>query len=96
MLRVGRTGMVSFPNFGCWKIRWQLLAAGRMPVTDYLPYEWYDTPNIHLLTVRDFHHFCASHDLAIDYSHFLTDGHEVRRLPNVFAKLAIFAVRKRS
>lgn len=95
MLRIGRTGIVSFPNFGYWKIRWQLLATGKMPKTDYLPYEWYDTPNIHLLTVKDFHRFCASHDLVIDYSHYLTDGREVRSLPNILAKLAIFAVRKR-
>lgn len=95
MSRVGRIGIVSFPNFGYWKIRWQLLTSGRMPKTDYLPYEWYDTPNIHLLTVKDFHDFCASHALVIDRALYLTNGWQVKVLPNLLAKLAIFVVRRR-
>lgn len=95
MLRVGAVGIVSFPNFAYWKIRWQLLTTGRMPKTDYLPYEWYDTPNIHLLTVKDFHDFCASHCLAVDQACYLTNGHEVQTLPNLLAKLAIFVVRRK-
>jgi methionine biosynthesis protein MetW len=54
MLRIGRHAIVSFPNFGHWRIRMQLLRRGRMPVTDYLPYSWYDTPNIHHCTIHDF------------------------------------------
>ncbi len=54
MLRIGRHGIVSFPNFGYWRVRWALLATGRMPVTSGLPSRWYDTPNIHLCTIRDF------------------------------------------
>jgi methionine biosynthesis protein MetW len=54
MLRIGRHAIVSFPNFGHWRIRLQLLRRGRMPVTDYLPYSWYDTPNIHHCTIHDF------------------------------------------
>ncbi len=54
VLRVGRRGIVSFPNFGCWKVRMDLGFRGRMPVTQGLPYNWYDTPNIHLLTLQDF------------------------------------------
>jgi len=54
MLRVGRRAIVSFPNFGHWRIRWQLATRGRMPVTKNLSYSWYDTPNIHFCTIRDF------------------------------------------
>lgn len=54
LLRIGRRAVVSFPNFGHWRMRLQLLFRGRMPVTDYLPYRWYDTPNIHFCTIRDF------------------------------------------
>ena len=54
MLRIGRRAIVSFPNFGHWRIRWQLATKGRMPVTENLSYSWYDTPNIHFCTIRDF------------------------------------------
>ncbi|MDD7909406.1 MULTISPECIES: methionine biosynthesis protein MetW [Pseudovibrio] len=54
LLRIGKKVVVSFPNFGHWRNRMQLLTKGRMPVTDYLPYTWYDTPNIHFCTIRDF------------------------------------------
>ncbi|OKL44887.1 methionine biosynthesis protein MetW [Pseudovibrio exalbescens] len=54
LLRIGKKAVVSFPNFGHWRNRLQLLTKGRMPVTDYLPYTWYDTPNIHFCTIRDF------------------------------------------
>ncbi len=58
MLRIGRHGIVSFPNFGHWKIRLKLLATGRMPTTRNLPYSWYDTPNIHFCTIKDFRELC--------------------------------------
>src|SRR6188508_1668231 len=54
MLRIGRRAIVSFPNFGHWRVRWELGVRGRMPVTDNLPHSWYDTPNIHFCTMRDF------------------------------------------
>ncbi|HEX2255347.1 MAG TPA: methionine biosynthesis protein MetW, partial [Afifellaceae bacterium] len=54
LLRIGRKAIVSFPNFGHWRIRWLLASGGRMPVTDSLPVSWYDTPNIHFCTIRDF------------------------------------------
>ena len=94
MLRVGRAGIVSFPNFGYWQVRWQLFASGCMPKTDYLPYQWYDTPNIHLLTVRDFHVFCAEHRFAIETAIYLCDGRRITYAPNLRAKEAIFLVRK--
>ena len=63
LLRIGSKAIVSFPNFGHWKIRFQLLISGRMPVTESLPYTWYDTPNIHFFTIKDFLKLC--HDLNI-------------------------------
>ena len=58
MLRIGRRAVVSFPNFGHWQVRLQLLFAGHMPQTDILPYSWYDTPNIHHCTIKDFRQLC--------------------------------------
>jgi len=58
MLRIGRHGIVSFPNFGHWKIRLKLLFGGRMPTTDNLPYPWYESPNIHFCTIKDFQQLC--------------------------------------
>lgn len=94
MLRVGRVGIVSFPNFGYWRVRSQLLVTGRMPKNDYLPYEWYDTPNIHLLTVSDFHFFCADHGIRIAKAVYLDDGRRIRLLPNLRAKIAIFVIHR--
>jgi methionine biosynthesis protein MetW len=94
MLRVGRTGIVSFPNFGYWRVRAALLLTGRMPKTDYLPYEWYDTPNIHLLTVKDFRVHCAEQGIRIRRALFLGAMGRVTALANVRAKTAIFEVGK--
>src|SRR6186997_3560325 len=60
MLRIGRHAVVSFPNFGHWQVRMQLLFAGHMPRTDMLPYSWYDTPNIHHCTIKDFRQLCTA------------------------------------
>lgn len=65
MARVGRASVVSFPNFGHWRIRLDLLARGRMPKADFLPYEWYDTPNIHLCTVADFEAVVRAEGLTV-------------------------------
>lgn len=59
LLRIGRRAVVSFPNFGHWRVRWHLAARGRMPVTENLPYTWYDTPNIHFCTIDDFAALCG-------------------------------------
>ncbi|TIO94456.1 MAG: methionine biosynthesis protein MetW, partial [Mesorhizobium sp.] len=58
LLRIGNRAIVSFPNFGHWRVRFSLLIKGRMPVTKDLPYSWYDTPNIHFCTIRDFVNLC--------------------------------------
>jgi len=60
MLRIGRRAIVSFPNFGHWRIRMQVMFRGRMPRTDNLPYVWYDSPNIHFCTIKDFRELCAA------------------------------------
>jgi methionine biosynthesis protein MetW len=66
MLRIGHTAIVSFPNFGHWKIRLKLLFFGRMPRTDMLPHTWYDTPNIHFCTIRDFRQLCEEIGVKIE------------------------------
>jgi methionine biosynthesis protein MetW len=100
MLRVGVTGIVSVPNFGYWKIRLQLLLSGRMPKTTSLPYEWYDTPNIHLTTLKDFKEMCKKEKIHIKKQINLIKERECGRcaglMPNVFAEMAIFIVQKNS
>ncbi|MHB1415231.1 MAG: methionine biosynthesis protein MetW [Chloroflexota bacterium] len=94
MLRVGRQGIVSFPNFGHWRVRWALLRTGRMPKAKHIPFEWYDTPNIHLSTVRDFEDLCRADSIRIRRAIFLANGDEVRLLHNLRAELAVFLVEK--
>jgi methionine biosynthesis protein MetW len=89
MLRVGREAIVTFPNFGHWRHRWQVIR-GRMPVSDELPYQWYDTPNIHLCTLRDFETFCATHGIRILQRLVLDQGEPVSVLPNLRGSLAVF------
>jgi methionine biosynthesis protein MetW len=96
MVRVGRLAIVSFPNFAHWVPRSQLLLAGRMPVSRDLPYQWWDTPNIHLCTIQDFRKLCREEGLCIEHEQYLTsvDKDPPPRLvaPNLFARIAIFAV----
>ena len=94
MLRVGRQGIVTFPNFGHWEARLQMLA-GRMPISNDLPYQWYDTPNIHLCTVHDFETFCASHAIRILERIVLHGGRKVSLLPNLLGSLAVFRFEKK-
>jgi methionine biosynthesis protein MetW len=89
MARVGRQGIVSFPNFGHWKHALSLLA-GRMPVTKTIPYQWYDTPNIHLCTPKDFEILAAKLGLTITARALLAEGEPVRVLPALRATLAIY------
>jgi methionine biosynthesis protein MetW len=90
MLRVGRQGIVTFPNFGYWTQRLQVLVAGRMPVSKSLPYEWYNTPNVHLFTIADFEGFCASHKIRVLERLAMTDGRRVTFAPNLRASLAVY------
>ena len=73
LLRIGSKAIVSFPNFGHWKIRLQLLFNGKMPITDGLPYSWYDTPNIHFFTLKDFQNLCKEMNIVIENSIGLTN-----------------------
>lgn len=89
MVRVAREGIVSFPNFGHWKHAFSLLA-GRMPVTKQIPYQWYDTPNIHLCTPKDFEILAARLGLVITDKALLAEGKPVAALPALRATLAIY------
>ena len=94
MLRVGREGMVSFPNFGRWDQRLQVLR-GQMPVSEALPYQWYNTPNVHLCTINDFETFCASHSIRVLERIVMDGGRRVTLLPNLFGSLAVFRFEKK-
>ena len=93
MLRVGREAIVTFPNFGYWKHRWQILA-GRMPVSDNLPYQWYDTPNVHMCTVADFDAFCARKKLRVLGRLVMNHDREQPILPNLLGTLALYRLAK--
>jgi len=94
MARVGRQGVVSFPNFGHWKHLASLLG-GRMPVTKTIPYQWYDTPNIHLCTLKDFEILAAKVGLTITARAVLADGKPVNVLPSLRATLAVYRFQTR-
>ena len=87
--RVGRTGIVAFPNFAYWGNRWSVLR-GRMPVNKTLPYEWYDTPNIRVGTLADFEVLARRNGLRIDDSFGLHEGRVIRVAPNLRASTAVF------
>ena len=93
MLRVGREAIVTFPNFGHWSHRWQIMK-GRMPVSKALPYQWYDTPNIHLCTVADFDAFLAERRFRVENRVVLARGHAVSALANLRGELAIYRFRR--
>ena len=94
MLRVGTEAIVSFPNFGYWQHRWQLLL-GRMPVSDALPFEWHNTPNVHMCTVADFDAFCARKNLRVLNRLVMKDEREQTLLPNLMGTLALYRLAKR-
>ncbi len=94
MLRVGREAVVSFPNFGRWDLRLQI-ALGRMPVSAELPYQWYNTPNVHLFTIADFESFCDSHSIRVLERVVLHRGLPVTTFANFLGSLAVYRVEKR-
>jgi len=91
--RVGRIGIVSFPNFAHWPHRLSVLG-GRMPVTKTLPYQWYDTPNIRVGTFADFEVLARRNGLTILDSFGFHSGHVVRRWPNLLASVAVFKIQR--
>jgi len=98
MLRIGRRAIVSFPNFGHWRVRGDLMVSGRMPVTDTLAYEWYDTPNIHFCTIRDFLVLCrdlgvtVERGIALDRDGGVMSIDGQGRLANLFAAQGLFVL----
>ncbi|MFQ3185108.1 methionine biosynthesis protein MetW [Marinomonas primoryensis] len=96
MLRIGKECIITFPNFGHWRSRLHLALKGRMPVSDFLPYNWYDTPNIHFFTFQDFECLCREKDIKI-LRWAAVDGHLkdhwwIRSMPNLFSETAIFHI----
>lgn len=89
MLRVGREGVVTFPNFGFWRHRLQVLL-GRMPVSEALPYQWYNTPNVRLCTISDFENFCRGEGVRIRERLVLHDGRNIEWRPNLRGSLAVY------
>lgn len=101
MLRIGRRAIVSFPNFGHWRVRLSLALRGRMPVTDTLAYEWYDTPNIHFCTIRDFVALCrdlgvtVERGIALDRDGGVLPMKGEGHLANLFASQGLFVLSRK-
>jgi len=99
MLRVGKKVVISFPNFGYWRVRFYLFFKGQMPKSSILPFEWYNTPNIHLLTIKDFREFCNIRQISILKEIFMNKA-TIKKdfihnsMPNLFAEEAIFIVKR--
>ncbi len=91
-LRVGTEVIVSFPNFAHFSARTQIFFAGKTPVTPSLPFEWFNTPNLHFLSISDFQMFCRKRNIRIINSTFLGSKRRIRFLPNVFAAIGIFCI----
>ena len=86
LLRIGKKAIVSIPNFGHWKVRLHLLLKGTMPVTENLPNEWYNTPNLHMCTIKDFENYCKERDIKINLKNLT--------FQNFFSELGIFILEK--
>lgn len=99
MLRVGKKVLISFPNFAYWKVRFYLLFHGRMPKSKALPFEWYNTPNIHLLTIKDFYNFAKEYEFKIEKKICMTNS-KIRNsvfhnfFDNMFTEEVIFLCTK--
>ena len=93
MLRVGREIIVTFPNFGYWRNRLQIASGGHMPVSKDLPFQWFDTPNVHLCTINDFDQFCKNHKISVIERKVITEGNEVSFMPNLLGNLAMYRLK---
>ena len=100
LLRVGKKAIVTIPNFGYWKVRLHLLIKGTMPITKNLPDEWYNTPNLHMCTIKDFYNFCHNREIKIDESLALHNEKTSSinninlNIKNLSAELGIFLIEK--
>jgi methionine biosynthesis protein MetW len=90
MLRIANRGIVAFPNFGHWRVRLSHLSSGRAPKTELFPHDWYDSPNIHFLTVLDFEALAEKQNWRVERRIFLSSNREVRLFPNLTAEVAVF------
>ena len=94
-LRVGVKTIVSFPNFVYYPVRFQIFFRGKVPVTPSLPHEWYETPNLHFLSISDFIKYCAQNKITIEDSAFIRENKKVKVFPNFFAELGMFLIYKK-
>ena len=100
LLRVGKKAIVTIPNFGYWKVRLHLLTKGTMPITKTLPDEWYNTPNLHMCTIRDFYNFCSKKNIEL-YKSIALNGEKTSQInkinlniKNLYSELGIFLIQK--
>ena len=98
MLRIGKKGVVTFPNFGNWKSRLYLATKGRMPVSKFMPHQWYDTPNIHFCTVKDFDALCRDKNIKVLTRTVVDSQHKgswaMKFWPNFLGEIAIYHITK--
>ncbi|WP_430463051.1 methionine biosynthesis protein MetW [Thalassolituus sp. LLYu03] len=99
MLRIGDEAIVTFPNFGFWRTRFYLLLKGRMPMSETLPYNWYDTPNIHMCTFRDFEVLCREKGIRILNRTVVDDAHKehwtIRLWPSMLGEIAVYHITRK-
>jgi len=100
MLRIGEYGVITFPNFGNWKSRLSLASNGRMPVSKFMPHNWYDTPNIHFCTVKDFDALCMEKNVTVLTRTVVDSQHQgnwaMKAWPNFLGEIAIYHITKNS
>jgi methionine biosynthesis protein MetW len=94
MLRVGRSAIVAFPNFGHWRVRVSHLFSGRAPKTGLFPYDWHSSPNLHYLTVQDFETLVEEQGWHVDRRIFLAGQRQVNLLPNLTSEMAVYMFHK--
>ncbi len=98
MLRIGKECIVTFPNFGHWRARGYLALRGKMPVSKFLPYTWYNTPNIHFCTFKDFENLCVERNIYILERTVVDNEHKhhwsIRLWPNMLGEIAIYRITK--
>jgi methionine biosynthesis protein MetW len=93
-LRVGKEVVVGLPNFAHISARYQLAILGRAPITPSLPYEWYNTPNVHFLSIADFIRYCGKRTITIEKAVYLGKKNPIKLFPNVFALVGIFLIKR--
>lgn len=92
-LRIGKQVIIVFPNFSHWQIRSSILLSGKTPVTELMPFHWYDTPNLHYLSGKDFEDFCDFERIKVLHRAFFNRTSQIKLFPNLFATLALFVIR---